>query len=176
MGYCGAQCNIALLMCIWRHQCPWFLVSSRFTRCLSALAGKRWPSAPDGCLVPLWVGRSFSAQHTSCTSESNMYCSGFLHTSPGSNTHHSVLVIHRGVHFCSWPGTFLSSHRWWPPLPHSQPSTSGCHMGHFPACHHSQSRLVKSWGDILRSGSRVWSVSGGLAWTGPETQVRMAAW
>lgn len=63
-----------------------------FTCCLQALAGKRWPSDPGGCLVLIWVGRSSSARRTSCTSESNTCCSGFLHTSPGSNTHRSALA------------------------------------------------------------------------------------
>lgn len=82
------ECDVALLLCIQRRGCSLCC----FTCCPPALAGKRRPSDPSGCPVLVWAGRSSSARHTSCTSASDTYCSGFLHTSPGSDTHHSALA------------------------------------------------------------------------------------
>lgn len=68
------------------------LLTSGFTCCLQALAGKKRPSDPGGCLVRLWAGRSSSRRRTSCTSENDTCCDGSLHISPGSNTHRSELA------------------------------------------------------------------------------------
>lgn len=48
-------------------------------------------------------------------------------------------------------------------------------MGRDQVFHHSQFHLVKSSGDILRSGCRAWSVSDAPASTGPKMRVQTAA-
>ena len=86
--YCSAQGQGLLLPAVLQQGCSSLLVSSCFTRCLQALAGRRRPSGQSGFWLRLWVGRSSSTRRTSCTFESSKCCSDSPRTSPERDTHH----------------------------------------------------------------------------------------